>query len=55
MRAASLQHLFGLCDALLGVSGEYASLALAREALDAYRALDEAGRNQFFDVLARDY
>ena len=55
MRPASLQHLFGLCDALLGVSGEYASLTLAREALDAYRALDEAGRNQFFDVLARDY
>ncbi|HEX6155893.1 MAG TPA: malonyl-CoA decarboxylase family protein, partial [Burkholderiales bacterium] len=55
MRGASLQHLVGLCDALLAVSGEYASLTLAREALDAYRTLDETGRHQFFDVLARDY
>src|ERR687891_178192 len=29
--------------------------ALAREALDAYQALDEHGRTQFFDLLARDY
>jgi malonyl-CoA decarboxylase len=50
-----LQPLFGLCDALLSVSGEYASMTLAREALESYRALDERGRNQFFDLLARDY
>jgi len=51
----ALQHLSGLCDALLAVSGEYASTALAREALEAFTALDERGRAQFFDVLARDY
>lgn len=51
----SMRHLFALCDALLGESGEYASIALAREALGAYQALDERGREQFFDVLARDY
>ena len=51
----SLQHLLGLCDALLGVSGEYASMTLAREALEAYKGLDEGRRHQFFDALARDY
>ncbi|HEV3010360.1 MAG TPA: malonyl-CoA decarboxylase [Burkholderiales bacterium] len=51
----ALQHLFALCDALLAVSGEYASTALAREALEAYNGLDERARSQFFDVLARDY
>ena len=51
----TLQQLFALCDALLDESGEYASTALAREALEAYKGLDEPGREQFFDVLARDY
>jgi len=51
----ALQHLFGLCDVLLAVSGEYASTALAREALEAFKGLDERGREQFFDALARDY
>jgi malonyl-CoA decarboxylase len=51
----TMRHLFGLCDALLAESGEYASTAIAREALQAYQALDERGREQFFDVLARDY
>jgi len=49
------QNLFTLCDALLAESGEYASSALAREALEAYQRLDERGRREFFDVLARDY
>ena len=30
-------------------------MTLAREALESYKALDEHGRNQFFDLLARDY
>ena len=30
-------------------------MTLAREALDSYKALDEQGRNQFFDLLAREY
>jgi malonyl-CoA decarboxylase len=50
-----MQHLFALCDALLSESGEYASTALSREALAAYQGLDAPGREQFFDVLARDY
>jgi malonyl-CoA decarboxylase len=50
-----LQPLFGLCDALLSVSGEYASMTLAREALESYKALDERSRSEFFDRLARDY
>jgi len=49
------QNLFALCDALLAESGEYASTALAREALEAYQRLDERGRREFFDALARDY
>ena len=51
----TMRHLFSLCDALLAESGEYASMAIAREALQGYQALDERGREQFFDVLARDY
>ncbi|HWM42528.1 MAG TPA: malonyl-CoA decarboxylase [Burkholderiales bacterium] len=51
----TLQQLFALCDALLDESGEYASTALAREALEAYTGLDDSAREQFFDVLARDY
>ncbi len=51
----SLQHLLGLCDALLAVSGEYASMTLAREALEAYKGLDQGRRSQFFEALARDY
>ena len=47
--------LFTLCDALLAESGEYASTALAREALAAYENLDALGREQFFDTLAREY
>jgi malonyl-CoA decarboxylase len=50
-----VQPLFGLCDALLSVSGEYASMTLAREALESYKALDERSRGEFFDRLARDY
>jgi len=50
-----VQHLCALCDALLSESGEYASTALAREALAAYQGLDERGRSQLFEVLARDY
>ena len=48
-------QLFTLCDALLAESGEYASTALAREALAGYQTLDALGREQFFDTLAREY
>ena len=51
----AVQQLLRLCDALIAESSEYANTALAREAVDAYEALDAAGREQFFDILARDY
>jgi malonyl-CoA decarboxylase len=49
------QRLCALSGALLDESGEYASSALAREALSAYQALDDPGRHEFFDLLARDF
>ena len=48
-----VRELESICDALLAESGEYASTALAREAVARWHALDEAGREKFFDVLAR--
>jgi malonyl-CoA decarboxylase len=48
-------ELVSLCNALLAESGEYASIALARDALAAYERLDEPCRAEFFDVLARHY
>jgi malonyl-CoA decarboxylase len=44
-----------LCDALLAESGEYASTALACEAVAKWQMLDERSREQFFDVLAARY
>ena len=44
-----------LCESLLGERGETSGAALAREALSAYVALDTRCRDEFFDVLARDY
>jgi malonyl-CoA decarboxylase len=49
------ESLLALCNALLAESGEYASTALARDALAAYGALDERSRNEFFDVLSSDF
>src|SRR5258706_15161278 len=50
-----VQDLLSLGRARLGESGEYASLAIARDALAAYRALDERAREAFFEVLAREF
>jgi malonyl-CoA decarboxylase len=47
-----VRELAQLCDALLAESGEYASTALAREAVAKWRALDEGARERLFDVLA---
>jgi len=44
-----------LCRALIGERGEASGAALSREALAAYRAMDEAGRARFFDVLAGEF
>jgi malonyl-CoA decarboxylase len=49
------QHLVSLCEALLGERGEVSGAALAREALAAWKALDERGREEFFGVLAKEF
>jgi malonyl-CoA decarboxylase len=49
------QQVCALADSLLAESGEYASAALARQALSAYQALGDQDRREFFDALARDY
>ncbi len=53
--AQSTQHLVSLCGALLGGRGEVSGAALARQALAAYLALDERGRDEFFDALAQEF
>jgi len=47
--------LLSLCEALLAESGEYASTAIARDALATYQGLDERDRDAFFDALASHY
>jgi malonyl-CoA decarboxylase len=49
------KDLVALCESLLSERGEYASTAIARDALAAYQALDERCREEFFDVVARQY
>src|SRR6195256_901939 len=47
--------LIELCEALLSGRGEASGTAMAREVLDHYRNLDEAGRLSFFETLTRDF
>src|ERR1700681_2255741 len=47
--------LIELCEALLAWRGEASGTAMAREVLDHYPELDEAGRPAFFETLARDF
>jgi malonyl-CoA decarboxylase len=47
--------LIELCEALLSGRGEASGTAMAREVLDRYRHLDEAGRLAFFRTLASSY
>jgi malonyl-CoA decarboxylase len=47
--------LIELCDAVLSGRGEASGTAMAREVLDRYHDLDDAGRRSFFDNLARNY
>jgi malonyl-CoA decarboxylase len=48
-------ELIELCEALLSGRGEASGTAIAREVLDRYHHLDEAGRLSFFETLTRDY
>ena len=47
--------LVALCEALLSGRGEASGTAIAREVLDRYHHLDEAGRLAFFEALAGHY
>jgi len=53
--AGAASHAVQLCRALLGERGEASGVALARDALAAYRGLDADSRARFFDALARDF
>src|ERR1700759_4074325 len=48
-------ELAELCEALLSGRGEASGTAMAREVLDRYHHLDDAGRLTFFEALARDF
>jgi malonyl-CoA decarboxylase len=48
-------ELMELCEALLSGRGEASGTAMAREVLDRYHDLDEAGRLSFFETLTRQY
>jgi malonyl-CoA decarboxylase len=48
-------ELIELCEALLSGRGEASGTAMAREVLDRYHHLDEAGRLTFFETLAKHY
>src|SRR5258706_7039564 len=50
-----VQDLLSLGRARLGESGEYASLAVARDALAAYRARGGGAGEAFFEGLAREF
>src|ERR1700744_1157045 len=45
--------LIELCEALLSGRGEASGTAMAREVLDRYQHLDDAGRLSFFTTLGR--
>src|SRR3982075_2881220 len=47
--------LLELCEALLSGAGDASGTVIAREGLDRYHDLDEAGRISFFETLARRY
>src|SRR3954454_20883788 len=47
--------LIEVCEALLSGAGEASGTAIAREVLDRYHDLDQAGRIAFFETLARNY
>ena len=51
----SATDLLSLCDALLSGRGEASGSAIARDVLDAYHSLDDAGRLTFFTALADAY
>ncbi|MEW5879019.1 MAG: malonyl-CoA decarboxylase [Pseudomonadota bacterium] len=55
VRSRLVREAIVRCRALIRERGEASGAAAARDALAAYRALDEAERVRFFDALARDF
>jgi malonyl-CoA decarboxylase len=51
----SPDDMAALCEGLLSGRGEASATALAREVLEAYRGLDDAGRTSFFETLSRKF
>jgi malonyl-CoA decarboxylase len=52
---AEASDVLALCDAVLSGRGESSGAVIARQALDAYARLPEAGKAAFFESLARDF
>jgi malonyl-CoA decarboxylase len=50
-----IHELLSLCESLLAEASEYASVALARDALAAYQALEPRLQEEFLAALARHY
>jgi len=51
----AVRRLVNLCHRLLSERGEVGGASLAREALDAYAALDAEQKSRFFHALDRDF
>jgi len=54
-RGQDVDHLLGVCAALLSQRGEVSTARIAAEAIAAYDHLNDEGRGAFFDALAKDY
>jgi len=54
-RGQDVDHLLGVCAALLSQRGEVSTARIAAEAIAAYDHLNDEGRSAFFDALAKDY
>jgi len=50
-----VDHLLGVCAALLSQRGEVSTARIAAEAIAAYSRLNDNERAAFFDALAKDY
>ena len=53
--ARGARHVAALCHALLSERGEVSGARRATDVLSAYQALDAAGRDAFFDLLASEF
>ncbi len=51
----AVRRLVALCHRVLSERGEVGGLSIAREALDAYQALDTRQKAKFFRILDRDF